>query len=950
MFRVISIILLLAVSLSAQQAEQPQDNVLRIRSLGGLNTISGDFVVPQNMFRIAQNVDWDRNVGSATERFGYDSVTTIVGQDSLVGLYGAYYSDGSQQLFVVSDSATVGYGNVYKTLKGNSQFDFIFRWCITYTVANNFTYLDSFVLKDADPVWDTVVTSFTSDASATDVEVYRGIKEAIITKVELQNKISVTPNNLCTTGDFIEFQEVLGNTNIVLMVTGTNQTFVFDTSGINRIATYFSIADKPYFTMFNDNVVITTPSGRGIIWDGKSSRNFPTVPPGQPLIVPIYDTGYGGSFIDGEVVYSFDVVSYYTSGTAQLHKQGIISEPITVRNGRVLLTNFSYVQPDSIATTIDSIQIIVRRGTDLGNADDRDYFQMIDTLNGNAATINTIVLIDSLPNPRADSIKALDFDYHGYDSTGVITRRYGAVSFVSAFDSTYSDTTDTAQVRAAGVFHGIPEQTETLGVFYAVSFIDTSLGIESELGMPSAFWVLTANRAGANKPYGYRVSLPLVQASDSGLYRNLYRAHILQITRDSVFNVNDSIKQAQSQASTLEEILKSYKLSKFPFVNRLIVDTVVRGTEWRLVAQIHPDSANYTDSARWDDLQLTARIYNFRFPPLALANTFSFDGRLWGSNKSTAFYSRFDSVAAWGLFDRQILGNNDGQEITLMYPSRGVIVAKKYNSSYNIFKSVVTGTWDSRELSSVFGCIASRSYAKGGKGHYYLSQQGVIRENDGQFLERTQVIENISLSLDNFDKLSLVDKSKSEGLYFDDKYALSIGDTLYVYHEKSENWSTWNLPIGGWTLYGSESERSFLPGDTMFFFKPGDSTIFRYKTAETDGGSFIVMNLETVPLFVDEYYYSINAINFFVNGTSVSDLLAVLLVDPKGTFVNNIVSSGSGLTLNVDSLSERYRRSSLFPVPQLWFSFRISTSASAGNVIIHGFDIEYTRRAKERLR
>ena len=91
------------------------ENILSIKNFGGLNTRSGDFSIKQNEFRQLDGVDLNLNLGSITKRWGYDNQGTVAGQDSLIGIFGAYFSDGRQRLFYVGDSAGEKYGNIYAT-------------------------------------------------------------------------------------------------------------------------------------------------------------------------------------------------------------------------------------------------------------------------------------------------------------------------------------------------------------------------------------------------------------------------------------------------------------------------------------------------------------------------------------------------------------------------------------------------------------------------------------------------------------------------------------------------------------------------------------------------------------------------------------------------------------------------------------------------------------------
>src|SRR3990172_12119988 len=108
LLRLVSSLLLLFAVATAQEPQVIPEEVLTLNNFGGLNTRAGDFAIKANEFRVLHNWDLNRNAGSLTKRFGYDSVGTVGGTghtiDSLLGIYGAPYSDGRQRLVMVGDS------------------------------------------------------------------------------------------------------------------------------------------------------------------------------------------------------------------------------------------------------------------------------------------------------------------------------------------------------------------------------------------------------------------------------------------------------------------------------------------------------------------------------------------------------------------------------------------------------------------------------------------------------------------------------------------------------------------------------------------------------------------------------------------------------------------------------------------------------------------------------
>jgi len=112
----LSLFILFSITIHAQEQK------VELRNFKGLNTVDGDFTIKPNEARDCLDIDFS-NVGSITKRLGYDSVSVISGMDSIIAIYGAYYSDGTQQLFVVADSNGTGYGAVYVTSKGSVNLD-----------------------------------------------------------------------------------------------------------------------------------------------------------------------------------------------------------------------------------------------------------------------------------------------------------------------------------------------------------------------------------------------------------------------------------------------------------------------------------------------------------------------------------------------------------------------------------------------------------------------------------------------------------------------------------------------------------------------------------------------------------------------------------------------------------------------------------------------------------
>ncbi|MDY0111183.1 MAG: hypothetical protein RBT60_14745, partial [Candidatus Krumholzibacteria bacterium] len=664
---------------------------ISVRQFKGLNTKDGDLVVGPEYARIANDIDFSE--GTIKRRLGYDSISTISGQDSILNIFAMYDADGQQRVVFVTDSAGVGYGNVYVTPDGSANLD-----------------------------------------SAT------------------------------------------------------------------RISTYWGIQQRSSGAQYGDAFYLVNGTHKGIVWDGENTRQFPMRAPGEPTIVPID----GVDSLNGEyrylIGYKSDTSSNISVGfltECDSMFQSVVTQPVRVKNGKILMTNFPWPACDSSHTSFpDGIRyVVLRTRANPGALDDNDsMFYVASFLVPDADSANKYVLQDSLgtggspvyleciADPDLDNGTKIQSGLLGVDSVGNIYPRLGAPGYYTstyvAYDSAYADTSE------IGIFCGIPAQQETLGVAYALTYIDTVTGFESDTGRSLCVF----NDTGDGIAKSHTLFLPAAQ--DSGLVRNLYRALIMQITYDTSY-WNGTIRTSLGDLR-FPNLDFDYDITKQIGVweQALAVDTVVI-TDYYLVAQIGYADTSFLDDVRYDSLKVKRR-YERRVSPSLIDNIFAYQSRLWGLYRSNLYFSKVDSAYSWGAFDFFSLNRDDGDENTVAYPARGVIRVAKNNSMYNVYQDS-DGGWSQSEITQGYGIIAGESYATGVGGRYYLTGDGVMRENDGQYLERTQATSFLSGRLDNFDKLPVASLREAVGFYFDRKYMISVPrvDSLYVYDERSGGWSVW---------------------------------------------------------------------------------------------------------------------------------------------------------------
>jgi len=809
--------------------------VLQIRNFKGLNTIAGDFAIQPNEARRAHNVDLGRNPGSLTKRYGYDSISTISGMDSIVnnGIYPAYYSDGTQQLVVVADSAGVSYGGVYLTQKGSS--------CL-------------------------------------------------------------------------------------------------DADSLTKIWNYWGTHNPPSFTMWDDCVYIVNGSHKGMVWNGDVARSYPIRAPSEPTIVPL--DGHGNGNINGEVRYLVlakrDTVwdgNPFGGPYNDTLAEGVVSQPVKVANGSVMLTNFLWPTTDSLYNSYpDGIRYLIYRTTSNPGPlrITTEFYQTMSFKVPNADSANSYIYIDTCSDSLIQvhmqpysqkSGGLLDLEMKGRDSTGGVFPRYGAPGFVSA--------TITADSGVVNLFTGVPEQVDSLGVAYAVTFIDTATAIESDTGR-SLF--VFSPLAHPNDSVLKTVTINLPNPVDTGLVKNIYRALVRQLTyKDSTYEWEGGTSVGDAMFDREEYGHK--------WIDYLAVDTVVVDY-YHLVGQVASGDTVFTDSISYDSLSTRRKYYKNAAPSL-LNQIFTHNGKMFGLQGSRLFFSDLlwgaDTIQTWGAMAFQSFNEDDGDIGTAVWPERTAIRFMKNFSNFNLYSDL-----SKREISGYYGCVAPLSHTAGLGGHYFLSSAGVLRETEGGELERTFNTELVSAPLRNFDDLSITTKKNAVAAYHNQKYMLSIGDTTYVYDERVDGWVTWDLTFGGTALYGTETDVNFIPGDTLYFFKPGDSTLCRYGTSEYDNyqagvdSTNIPFYWYTGPLLASDQHVMIDKIGLWTKSEDAINAYYVQIFDQNDT------SRG---TEHFAPLTSRYSTQS-FPVNQgNYFRIQSGSNIIVGNMnstIIDGMDIYWT--------
>lgn len=752
------------------------ENILSIKNFGGLNTRSGDFSIKQNEFRVLDGVDLNLNLGSITKRWGYDNQGTVANQDSLIGIFGAYFSDGRQRLFYVGDSNGAGYGNIYAT-------DF----------------------------------------------------------------------NL--------------------------------TTGQTRIVTEWPVINKPTFTIFKDKVYITNGSSRGVVYDNQKAIPFPLYAPAEPKIVPLNTSGN----LNGEYVYVFKFRESRGQGKYNILVSGEPSQRIAVKNGQVLLKDFSWVTGTSQDPSPESTMIrIYRTKANPGNLDEGDtaYWVGTDIEASDTADLATKSFTDnvadgSLSSDSTTTVRTLE-------RTGVGTGKnfpvYGSPMFI-----------DNGNRADSGLRKGTPPNF--WGYVYRTTILDTATLLESPLS-PPMFW-----QAGAtNDSLEFGVVLPPL--STAGYKTNVYRALVVYDSWDTTWlNVPEALENnryitvdASKCVTRPNGDLECYLTSQPRHEPGSGKDSLYIDNYF-LVTQLDEGDTLYEDFEGHDSVALASfeNLYSPSVPPTPLDGMITANDRLFGFRGENVYFSNLDSASRWFIFNWITVNAQDGDRVNAMFQQRDAIRIGKTKALYNFFQDGNLN-WNLSEISQHFGIVSQHSVASGIGGTYYYTDFGVVRENEGQFRNRQFNTELISTKVSALDTIPVAIKESAIGFYHKQMYMLSLpydstaGDSglTYVYFEKANEWARWpNLSFGGATLYSTETELSFLPPDTMYFFKAGQSVIYRFADFEkdnTDGVAFpIEIRATSAPLFTNDMnlYKRVNRVGV-IAGTATHDTLIVQFQDEEG--------------------------------------------------------------------
>jgi hypothetical protein len=936
---------------------------LEISKFGGLNTSASDFSIAPNEFRICHDVDLSRNGDSTlSPRLGYVAVTRIAGIDSILGIFTMNYRNGNKQMFTVTDSAGVGYGNIYASALNTDNFDldfgssidsyYVAMWKDTaqYILSTSFgtccpyhSYVpDSIVIYDsffvagdtfivADTIKDTAQFTGMNDNFVSKINALAGLSSYVTAGVGASTTTYyVKEDNAAISVVFRHGFKVFDSTTLVTFGTKyTLQTVTQFTGNISpeqRVSSYWAIQRPTSFAQFNDLAYFVNGQQKGVVWNGDYLSQWPINAPGEPNVIPITDHDN----INGEVAY---ILKYSTdSAGTEIYTRsysGYWTPRVRVISGSVILKDFPI--PALGTDTVFNVKLY-RTKTTAGRFTESDSAYLDTTFAMTPSLFATLIYKDTMPDSALSTSDRIQFEGNhlrakkmtGRRGAGgdTVETRFGAPRFVSA-DTVGHDSTSTKNVYGGG-------SSTQVGVSYIVNYTDTANLITGDASWPLSL----LRRGGAGlKENAYTFTLPRPHASNH-VVKNIWRASLVTAKWDSLHSyqwrrdssiANDIIRRfnqfgfemsfTELEPDTVGLIANFRSILRKPYEKWDVTkpgDTVVM--EYRLIAQVPDTQTTYTDTLRYDSLLKVPDVFEYNAPPTGLEKIFVVNDQLIGIKDSRAWKSRVGKLTEWELFDFSSFNQDDGDQITMGLPFRGGILIGKNYSAYNWLPDFTT-----TEITGIPGCVASQSPIKANGAIYYLSNSGIVALTEGQSLIRYHNSELLSRKLSNFTNQTFPNMQKCVGAYVPQNEQLwfCIGDTSYVYDIGTDLWATSSLSFAGTTLYDVDTTVPFIPGRSLYFFQSGDSVIYKFGEGHKNGsGTYVNMVVESGPIFTDAERQQITGVNIWAQPEASYTLVPVQFYDEADTLLSTYI---------LPRVDRRLSFTEVAPNPAVYYRYRLTS-------------------------
>jgi hypothetical protein len=338
-------------------------------------------------------------------------------------------------------------------------------------------------------------------------------------------------------------------------------------------------------------------------------------------------------------------------------------------------------------------------------------------------------------------------------------------------------------------------------------------------------------RGSVSKRYGYMKYTP--SALTSGItklydfFRNNGTKEFLSVSNKTLYK--DNAGSLSAIAFSTITSLTSDDVQMLTYKNRSIQDVVLladggklkryNGTDVAEVTSYTPTTQEQTDPGINDltnlskfraiTLNKVGRVFAAAHP--SIKNRVSFCHL-----DPTVGYSVYDYWPATHFFDLATVDNDEISEIILF---RDAIIALCKRSIWAIYGDGRTlDDYQINKINVPDGCIAPKSVQTVGNDLFYLSDDHVyaLFSTEENYVSARIVSEQIEMTLK---KISLLDKQKAVGYFYDNKYFLSFPDgTTLVY----------DVLLGAWSKWTNVKANCFINRDGNLYFSTSTGYIYRF--------------------------------------------------------------------------------------------------------------------------
>ena len=711
-----------------------------------------------------------------------------------------------------------------------------------------------------------------------------------------------------------------------------------------RVNIPISVIDPPSYASYegvnymvhNSAFGVASPKGYPEL-----AHPFPLPPPGCPLVTPLKSAGmlsgtYRYAFVmrrtgdDSNTVITADGQQDTINGQPFF---GALTPPVAVANGAVLLSRFEIPNKKLFGNvnTKDTCRIIILRtvGT-FAPLDQYDSLYVVDTVRLDSSNYQTVQYIDTISDV---TVRTRPYVHVGQralgEESGLISNgtsgspadnffALGQPSLIS-FDSCSGN--DSGIWQGSGYKANTNTEASTIvGWAWTCVYVDTMTGLVSDTG--ATFTVYPHQGFAPTWPTSQKVVLQAPRSPMGGVKVDWYRAPIEKIGLDST--------------TKRVVIYETNPLGiKIPVGTKLVATSYVFDTivayRFYHIRRTNPGDT-IVDRLPYDSL-LNHDPWRRGFYPSRPSQVFVGNKRLYTLSNDFLYYSNIDSFALGSVLSFQRFATTDGDKITAAWPNQRGIAVKKFKESGQMYDDNTKV-----EPNDGYGCVAARSHVKVEGGDYFLSRNDLIFERESDVLERRFVPTKVSQTLKNFSQLNDTLLAKAVSAYLPSQRQLltCIGDTTYCFDEQTNAWSTWSFKFAGSTLFGVDSTRRGIPSDTLYFFRPGGTAIYRYGTSNTDNGTTITASAITAPLPVnDGWWKSVQGAGIYLSSLDSSNLLVRTRTENNGTVVETHTFT--------DPYLRRYRRAKFGGKEQAFWHLEF-TGTGLYRTAISGYDLIYDRK------